>query len=196
MEIPGQISAEIDSREFYEDRSVRISIMAGGSSSRPDTLMQTGSAANLDKTPCRRGGPYVFESLDDPLVLSWMTGPRTDVGEAEFLEELSDIARMKVDAEPLGDDALEVEPTPAHDPVLLTIRAGFNHLRQFRQLIRRKTRLGTLRPVVDEALQTRPVEAMDPVAQRLAVHSADPSPPSLGPCHPGPQPATEAAGSG
>ena len=54
--------------------------------------MQTGSAANLDKPPCRRGGPYVFESLDDPLVLSWMTGPRTDVGEAEFLEELSDIA--------------------------------------------------------------------------------------------------------
>jgi hypothetical protein len=28
---------------------VRISIMAGGSSSRPDTLKQTGSAANLDK---------------------------------------------------------------------------------------------------------------------------------------------------
>jgi hypothetical protein len=27
--------------------------------------------------------------------LSWMTGPRTDMGEAEFLEELSDIARMK-----------------------------------------------------------------------------------------------------
>ena len=51
-----------------------------------------------------------------------MTGPRTDVGEAEFLEELSDTARMKVDAEPLGDDALEVEPTPAHDLVLLTIR--------------------------------------------------------------------------
>jgi hypothetical protein len=53
---------------------VRISIMAGGSSSRPDTLMQTGSAANLDKPPCRRGGPYVFERLDDPLVLSRMSG--------------------------------------------------------------------------------------------------------------------------
>ena len=92
---------------------MRISIMAGGSSSRPDTLMQTGSAANLDKPPCRRGGPYVFESLDGPLVLSWMTGPRTDVGGAEFPGELSDIAGMKVDAEPLGDDALEVEPTPA-----------------------------------------------------------------------------------
>ena len=31
-----------------------------------------------------------FESLDGPLVLSRMTGPRTDVREAEFLEELSD----------------------------------------------------------------------------------------------------------
>src|ERR1700733_15545874 len=43
--------------------------MAGGSSSRPDTLMQTGSAANLDKSPCRRGGPYVFEAIanaDEP----------------------------------------------------------------------------------------------------------------------------------
>ena len=90
-----------------------------------------------------------------------MTGPRTDVGEAEFLEELSDIARMKVDAEPLRDDAFEVEPTPAHDPVLLTIRTRLDDLRELSQLLRRKTRLGTLRPVVAEALQTRPVEAMD-----------------------------------
>ena len=45
-----------------------------------------------------------------------MTGTCTDVGEAEFLEELSDIARMKVDAEPLGDDTLEVNAPPARDP--------------------------------------------------------------------------------
>jgi hypothetical protein len=89
-----------------------------------------------------------------------MTGPRTDVGEAEFLEKLSDIARMKVDAEPLGDDALEVEPTPAHDPVLLTIRPGRDDLRKLGPLLLRQARLGTRRPVVDEALRTRPVEAM------------------------------------
>src|ERR1700733_6813854 len=65
----------------------------------------------------------------------------------KFLEELSDIARMKVDAEPLGDDALEVEPPPAHDPVLLTIRTRLDDLRELSQLLRRKTRLGTLRPV-------------------------------------------------
>src|ERR1700733_3108282 len=91
----------------------------------------------------------------------------------KFLEELSDIARMKVDAEPLGDDALEVEPPPAHDPVLLTIRAGLDDLGELSQLLRRKARLGTLRPVVDEALRTQAVEAMDPVAQGLAVHAPD-----------------------
>ena len=42
------------------------------------------------------------------------------------------------------------------DPVLLAIRAGLDDLRELSQLLRRKTRLGTLRPVVDEALQTRP----------------------------------------
>jgi hypothetical protein len=73
-----------------------------------------------------------------------MTGPRTDVGEAEFLEELSDIAGMKVDAEPLGDDALEVEPTPAHDPVLLTIRTRLDDLRKLSQLFRGQARLGDL----------------------------------------------------
>ena len=67
-----------------------------------------------------------------------MTGLRTDVGEAQFLEELSDIARMKVDTEPLGDDAFEVEPTPAHDPVLLTIRTRLDDLRELSQLLRRK----------------------------------------------------------
>ena len=61
-------------------------------------------------------------------------------GEAEFLEKLSDIARMKVDAEPLGNDAFEVEPTPAHDPVLLTIRTRLDYLRELSPLLRRKFR--------------------------------------------------------
>ena len=58
-----------------------------------------------------------------------MTGPRTDGGEAKLLEQFSDITGMKVDAEPLGDDALEVEPTPAHDAVDLTIRTRLDDLR-------------------------------------------------------------------
>jgi len=76
------------------------------------------------------------------------------MGEAELLQEFSDIARMKVDAEPFGDDTLEVDPSPAHDAVDLPIRACFDNLRELSQLIQRKARLGTLGPVVDEAFRT------------------------------------------
>ena len=77
------------------------------------------------------------------------------MGEAELLQKLPDIARMKVDAELLGDDALEVDPPPAHDAVFLTVRASLDDLRELSQLLRRKAGLGTLRPVVDEAFRTR-----------------------------------------
>jgi hypothetical protein len=33
-----------------------------------------------------------------------MTRPRADVGEAELVQKLPDIARMKIDAELLGDE--------------------------------------------------------------------------------------------
>jgi hypothetical protein len=33
-------------------------------------------------------------------------------------------SRVKVDTEPLGVDALEIDPSPAHDAVLLAIRPG------------------------------------------------------------------------
>jgi hypothetical protein len=78
--------------------------MAGGSSSRPDALKQTDQPP-ISAHPLRTGRAIRFESLDDPLVLSRMTGPRTDMGEAKLLQKLSDITRMKLDAEPLGDDA-------------------------------------------------------------------------------------------
>src|SRR3984957_18155620 len=139
-----------------------------GVGGQPQSLMHEASIP-ADATHLKRGtdvlrdGPSAraesfFESLDGPLVLSWMTGPRTDVGEAEFLEELSDIARMKVDAEPLGDDALEVEPSPAHAPVLLTIRTRLDDLRELSQLLRRKARLGpsvqlSMRPSGPDALK-------------------------------------------
>src|ERR1700722_15128757 len=135
--------------------------------------MQTGSAANLDKPPCRRGGPYVFERVDDPLVLSRMARPGADLEEAKLLQKLSDIAGMKVDAEPLGDDALEVDAPPAHDAVLLTIWASLDDLRQLSQLRFRQAGLGTVRPLVDEPIRSRRVEAVNPVPKRLAIHAAD-----------------------
>ena len=54
-----------------------------------------------------------------------MTRPGADMREAELLQKLSDIARMKVDAEPLGDDVLEVDTPPAHNAVLFPIGACF-----------------------------------------------------------------------
>ena len=46
-------------REFYEDRSARISIMAGGNSSRPDTLMQTDQQP-ISKKPLADGAGHTF----------------------------------------------------------------------------------------------------------------------------------------
>jgi hypothetical protein len=60
------------------------------------------------------------------------------VGEAKLLQKLSGIARMKLDAEPVGKDSPEVDPLLAHDAVDMTIRAGLDDLCELRQLLRRK----------------------------------------------------------
>jgi hypothetical protein len=43
---------------------------------------------------------------------------------------------MKVHPEPLGDDALEVDPVPAHNAVLLTIRTGLGGPGELGKLLR------------------------------------------------------------
>src|SRR5271170_3478317 len=80
---------------------------------------------------------------------------------------------MKVDAEPLGDDPLEIDAPPPDEAIFLTLRANLDDLRELSQLLRRQTRLGTVRPVVQQTFRTSSVEPMDPVAQRLPVHTAD-----------------------
>ena len=80
---------------------------------------------------------------------------------------------MKVDAEPFGDDALEVDPPPAHDAVPLAIRTGLDDPGELSQLLFRQAGLGALGPVVEQTFRTSSVEAVNPVAQRLAVHAAD-----------------------
>src|SRR4029077_15004416 len=146
---------------------------SGRSGLRPGTRFRSASSRTTlrDELSARAG--RFFKPLDDPLVLSRMTRPGADVREAKLLQELSDIARMKVDAEPFGNDTLEFDsPAPA-DAIFLTARAGLNDLRKLSQLFLRQAWLGTLRPVVDEALRPRNVEAMNPVAPRLAIHAAN-----------------------
>src|SRR6516225_9395803 len=46
-------------RDFYEDRSARISILAGGCSSRPDTLKQTDQPA-ISANPLADGAGHTF----------------------------------------------------------------------------------------------------------------------------------------
>jgi hypothetical protein len=58
-----------------------------------------------------------------------------------------------------------IDAPPPDDAIFLTIRPGLNDLRKLSQLFLRQAWLGTFRPVVDEALRPRNVEAMNPVAQ-------------------------------
>ena len=102
-----------------------------------------------------------------------MTRPCAHVREAKLVQKFADIARMKVHPEALGDDPLEVDPPPAHDPVLLTIRADLDDPGKLSQLLFREAGLGAIGPAADEPIRTQVVEAMDPVARRLPVHAAD-----------------------
>jgi hypothetical protein len=56
-----------------------------------------------------------------------MTRPSADVREAELLQKLSDIARMKVDAEPFGNDTLEIEAPPPDEAIFLTVLSESVH---------------------------------------------------------------------
>jgi hypothetical protein len=82
----------------------------------------------LEKSLADGAGHTFFKPLDNPFVLSRMTRPGADVREAELLQKLSDIARMKVDAEPFGNDALEIDAPPPDDAIFFTIRAGLHDL--------------------------------------------------------------------
>ena len=52
-------------------------------------------------------------------------------GQAELLQQRSDMAFMIVDAEALVDDALKIDAPPAHDAVDLSVGASFDDRREF-----------------------------------------------------------------
>jgi hypothetical protein len=53
-----------------------------------------------------------------------MARARADGRKTEPLQQRSDMAFMKVDAKAIGDRTLEIESSPSHDAVDLSIRAA------------------------------------------------------------------------
>ena len=70
-------------------------------------MKQTGSAANLDKSPCRRGGPYVFKRHAD---LAEETAHHRGVGFDASLGRKAIAESLKPDIRLLGPRRLEELP--------------------------------------------------------------------------------------
>lgn len=112
------------------------------------------------------------------------------MGKAELLEQLSDIALVIVDAEFLGDDALEVGPPPAHDAVDLAVGPRLDDRGKLSQLLGRQTRL---RAVQWSKRPSGPAALKRWTQSRKVWRSM---PPIRDPSRRGPPPMTKAAGSG
>jgi hypothetical protein len=72
-----------------------------------------------------------FELRHDPLVLSGMARASADAAEAELVQDLAHCALVISHTEALGDEALQVDPAPAHDAMYGPIRADLDDLGQF-----------------------------------------------------------------
>ena len=110
-----------------------------------------------------------------------MARPRGDVREAEFPEKRSDVALAIIDAEPFGDDALEVDTPPTDDPIDIFVGARFDAPGEFCFLGCRQPRRRPACPIVEKPIRAGRIEPVDPVTQGLPVHAADHG--SLGTAH-------------
>ena len=90
-----------------------------------------------------------------------------DMRKPQIMKDLADIAHMIIHVEPLLDDALQIDPTPAHDAVFLDVGAVFHDLLQFVQLFGAQTPLRPRRLAVDQPVQALRIEAVDPIPQGL-----------------------------
>ena len=68
-----------------------------------------------------------------------MTRPRAHMREAEFVQQRSDIALMKIDSETLLDNALKINAPPAYHAIYRKLRTRFDNGRKFRPLLSRQT---------------------------------------------------------
>ena len=132
----------------------------------------------------QRAWPVFFELLDDMGVLRRMLRTRADVAEAELVQQLSDIAGVVVHVEAFLDDALQVDAPPAHDAVNGGVRTLLDDCGQVGLLLGRQPRWWSRRPLIEKTIGAGRVEPVNPVAQRLAVHAANPR--GIGSVHPFP----------
>jgi hypothetical protein len=110
-----------------------------------------------------------------------MARPCPHAGEAELLQKLSDVALVEVNAEPLGDDALEVHPSLAHDAVPLAIRPSFDDGGEIGHCAADSRGLG---PSVQLSMSPSGPAALKRCAQRHACPNTDGIPRNRSDCEP------------
>ena len=121
--------------------------------------ISTGVVAGAD--PSRWAFPARAGSFPEASTIrsSWSRMARPGAhGKPSFLRSFPAAGAGEVGTDLYGDDALEINPSPAHDAVLLTIRSRLDNLRELSQLRRRKAGLGTTPSVVDEASGPDPLK--------------------------------------
>jgi len=111
-----------------------------------------------------------------------MLRPGADMGEVQFGKQSGYAALGIDDAKALLNHPLQINSPPADNAVDGRIRAGFDNLAK---LLHLPIIQHTPPPRAFAVCQTSHsffVEPVDPIAQRLAVHAADPR--RIGPAHP------------
>ena len=101
-----------------------------------------------------------------------MSGTRADVGIVEFLQKRADVSLAIDNAEALLDDPLEIDPPPANEAILLAVMPRLGDSSKLRQPFSAQPWRHAACMDVAQTIRTLIVKTMNPVAKRLALHSA------------------------
>ena len=120
---------------------------------------------------CARVRGNFFKILQHRRVLRRVKRARADMGKSS-LEQPRHRAFVVMGAEVVFDPRRQINPPPPHHPVYLGIGTALHNRRQALQLRRRQLHRRPGQGAVDQAFRPFGVEAVNPVAQGLAVHAA------------------------